>query len=61
MHTCTHVFTSPLLYLKFQSWYIVEIYSTDDLYETMTIDDVKIENYLMLKMAFSSCMFALKL
>ena len=49
-----HVFTSPL------SWYKVEICSTDDVHEKMTIDDVKIKIYLILKIAFSYCIFALK-
>ena len=59
MDTCIHVFTF-LLNLKFQSWYKVKICSTDDLYEILTIDDVKTKIYLILKIAFSSCMFALK-
>ena len=50
MHTCTYI---PLKYLKFQQWYKVEICGTNDLYETMTRDDLKIKTYLVLKIVFS--------
>ena len=52
MHTCGREFTSPFWYLKFHSWYKVEICSRDDLDEMMTIVDVKIKIYLILKIVF---------
>ena len=53
IHTQIHVFTSPLQYHKFQSQNKVEICSTGDLHEIITIDNVKMKIYLILKIAFS--------
>ena len=44
---------SFIIHPKFQSWYKVDICTTDDLYEIRTIDDVKIKPYLVLKIIFS--------